>query len=428
MSRKYWPYIFVIALIYWAILRSAYQWGDSQRLPDGSIFEHLAHQEREKALAAIVPTPPPESTPDSRFRDAGPAFVAVRRSPSQILFMVDETSVVFGRHSGHPQRISVSAEPTATLAGLRDLWAPTSEVWDSLPGLVKSTPKGQQWVLQLSSDANVPVTIDRAVLADTGCSLSVGFLATVASGKQREFAAAPQDYFVIHRFPTAPAERPQSPDEVLELPDLKPAPEFEEAIARQLNQRMHKELLKVHSELMDNQEHIEQREETWPFVRPVGTWLAQWIQIDQQLQNGKAKLSFQTKAFRVTPDGTPRLFVRARWEIAGKTAFLMSAWFRGDPTPLLLNADARWSNQLRQGKLEYSFLDHREFQDILNVFDADRDGLGELLVYNQSAASSRISLYRYNDLGLIPMKASLRRDTTPRATCEPGLQAKTEVE
>jgi hypothetical protein len=428
MRRKYWPYIFLAVVLYGTLVWSAYQWGASQRLPDGSIFEHLANESREKALSSATTGPPPPPTADSRFRDAGPAFVAIRQGTSQVVFMIDQTSLVFGRHSGHPQRIAVSATPAAELAGLRELWGPTPEVLDSLPGMVKNTPVGQPWVLQLSPDSSIPVRIDRAVLADTGCSLSVGFLATVPPGQRAAFAATSKDYFVVRRLPVASAEPPQSPEQVSELPYWRPTPAFERQMAGLLTDRMRRDLSPVDTELRDNQEYIAKREETWPLVRPAGTWLAEWTQLDRQLQDGQGQLTYDTRAFRLTPDGEPRLFVRARWRIAGTTVFLMSAWFRADPTPVLLSSDSGWSNQLRQGKLEYSFLDHGDFQSILNVFDADHDGWAELLIYRQGVAASSITLYRYNDFGLIPMKASLKQDLAARNSCLPALQAQTEIQ
>jgi hypothetical protein len=428
MRRKYWPYIFLAIVLYGTVVWSAYQWGANQRLPDGSIFEHLANESRERALASATAESPLPPTADSRFRAAGPAFVAIRQGTDHVVFMVDQTSLVFGRHSGHPQRISVSATPAAELAGLRELWGATPEVFDSLPGIVKNTPVGQPWVLQLSPDSSIPVTIDRVVLADTGCSLSVGFLATVPPGQRAAFAATSEDYFVVRRLPVASAEPPQFPEQVSEEPTWQPSAAFERQMVRLLTDRMQRDLPQVDADLVDNQEHLAQREETWPLVRPAGTWLAEWKQLDRQLQDGQGQLNYDTRAFRLTPDGAPRLFVRARWRIADTTVFLMSAWFRADPAPVLLSADSGWSKQLRQGKLEYSFLDHGDFQSILNVFDADHDGWAELLIYRQSVASSAITLYRYNDFGLIPMKASLRQDLAARSSCLPGLQAQTEVE
>ena len=194
----------------------------------------------------------------------------------------------------------------------------------------------------------------------------------------------------VSRLPSA--EPPQSPEQVSEETDWHPTPAFERQMVRLLTDRMRRDLPQVDADLLDNQDHIAQREETWPLVRPAGTWLAEWKHLDRQLQDGQGQLNYDTRAFRLTPDGAPRLFVRARWRIAGTTVFLMSAWFRADPTPVLLSSDSGWSNQLRQGKLEYSFLDNGDFQSILNVFDADHDGWAELLIYRQGVASSSISL------------------------------------
>jgi hypothetical protein len=130
------------------------------------------------------------------------------------------------------------------------------------------------WVLQLSPDSSIPVTIDRAVLADTGCSLSVGFLATIPPGQRAAFSSASEDYFVVRRLPVASAEPPQSPEQVSEEPDWHPTPAFERQMVRLLTDRMRRDLPQVDADLLDNQDHIAQREETWPLGRPAGRNLA----------------------------------------------------------------------------------------------------------------------------------------------------------
>jgi len=56
---------------------------------------------------------------------------------------------------------------------------------------------------------------------------------------------------------------------------------------------------------------------------------------------------------------------------------------------------------------------------ILNEFDADRDGWAELLVYSSDGDSAQITMYRYTDLGLVPMQVSLREDLEPADSCDP---------
>jgi hypothetical protein len=43
---------------------------------------------------------------------------------------------------------------------------------------------------------------------------------------------------------------------------------------------------------------------------------------------------FDIRAFRLTPDGAPRLFVRARWKLENAPVFLMTAWLRAETLTL----------------------------------------------------------------------------------------------
>jgi len=157
--------------------------------------------------------------------------------------------------------------------------------------------------------------------------------------------------------------------------------------------------------------------------------LKEWIRADQALQRGEGALDYDIRSFRLTPDGIPRRFVRARWKLANVTVFLMSAWFKdeftnekGTAPPVLLSADSSWSTALRQGDASGTLGESLDFQSILNEFDADHDGWAELLIHSynvdtDAAPSTSIALYLYTDMGLVPLKAPLRRDTQSPESC-----------
>jgi hypothetical protein len=160
--------------------------------------------------------------------------------------------------------------------------------------------------------------------------------------------------------------------------------------------------------------------------------------VDRGLTRGEGTLDYDMRAFRLSPDGMPRVFVRARWKLANAPVFLMSAWFKAEPSkagpataevsetktpttteiaPVLLSADSSWSSVLREGPVTGSLGDSLDFQSILNEFDADRDGWAELLIHSDQGAATTITLYLYSDLGLAALKTPLRRDAQSPESC-----------
>jgi len=152
---------------------------------------------------------------------------------------------------------------------------------------------------------------------------------------------------------------------------------------------------------------------------------------------GEGTLDYDMRAFRLSPDGAPRVFVRARWKLANAPVFLMSAWFKEEPSNLdspkkalfqtnswqcavaavLLSADSSWSSVLREGPVTGALGEKLDFQSVLNEFDADRDGWAELLIHSDQGAATTISLYLYSDMGLAALKTPLRRDAQPPESC-----------
>jgi hypothetical protein len=90
---------------------------------------------------------------------------------------------------------------------------------------------------------------------------------------------------------------------------------------------------------------------------------------------------------------------------------------RAEVSPLLLSADSSWSVVLREGAVTGALGESLNFQTILNEFDADHDGWGELLVYSDQGAATTITLYLYSDMGLAPLKTPLRRDAQSPESC-----------
>jgi hypothetical protein len=455
MRRKNRKWVATGVALYLLVMWSAYRWGVAQRPTDGNIFEHIEREakrknaeDRAKALAKEAAAQPKPSGA-SRLNAAGPAFVAARYDATHVVFMVSaETESRFAsspQFGGTPIKLPAAAKPAAPLAGLQELWEPDSHALHFFPEIVQKTQPGEQWMLSVSSDATVPVTVDRAVIAPTGCSLALGFLASVPPDQQASFAASSQEYFVVRRKPVESADTaPQS--HIADISEWKASPVLRKQIEQQLNQRMQQEVAKIDARLVANAASpgASAGESS---IGPARPRLKEWIYADHALIRGEGALDYDIRALRLTPDGDPRLFVRARWKLVDSPVFLMTAWFKTEQfkeesaksespgtgtlkstsfqpaaahpeaATVLLSSDSSWSTALRESEPTGTLGDRLDFQQILNEFDADHDGWAELLIHSDEGTSTAITLYLYTDLGLVPMKSPLRRDSQAPESC-----------
>jgi hypothetical protein len=447
MRRKNRKWVALAIGIYLLIMVSAYRWGATQHIPEGNIFVRMEHEgirrqaeERARTVPEHAPTPP-TPTAEVRLASAGPAYVAARYDATHIVFMVTSDaesrfpSSPLRRTSGTPTRIPAPSKTAAPLAGLDELYEPDSQSLHFFPAIVQKTQPGDRWLLSVSVDASIPVVIDRVVIAPVGCSLALGFLASVPSDQRAVFTAASHEYFLV-RPKAVEAAGPPVASHIAELPGWKASPAAAKQIVQQLNARMNDEVAKIDARLLANAGSPGATAANVP-VGDARPRLKEWLHADQGLARGEGMLDYDVRAFQLTPDGLPRLFVRARWKLADAPVFLMTAWFKAnastaDAPLMLLSADASWSTALRNGEAPVSLGDRLDFVSILNEFDDDHDGWAELLVHSYDAhsydarsaqgtpsrvASTAIAPYVYTDQGLVPLKAALHRELQSPESC-----------
>ncbi|HTS38064.1 MAG TPA: hypothetical protein VMH04_20480 [Candidatus Solibacter sp.] len=432
MRRKNRKWVAIAVAIYLGIMYSAYRWGISQRMPEGNIFvkqerEGIRRLQEEKARQEAAEAAP-KPTGEARFTAAGPAYVAARYDDSHVVFVVAaDTESRFSPNplirGGNPTKISGPEHPAAPLAGLQELWEPDQQSLHFFPKIIQATQPGDQWILSVSPSLTIPVSIDRVISAPAGCTLALGFLASVPPDPQKVFAASGANYFAVRRNPVAPADPPVHSN-ISELPDWNVSRWFP-AIENELNARMKQEVSRIDAELVANAGSPGSVAAESPIgsARPR---LKEWLHADHGLLRGEGKTDYDVHAYTLTPDGAPRLYVRARWTLAGANVFLMTAWFKQQEKKrqaqtadelTLLFADSSWSKDLREGVAPASLGDHLDFQTILNEFDADSDGWAELLVHARSGNHSTIAVELYSDQGLIPIKQEFRRDIASADAC-----------
>lgn len=424
MRRKNRKWVALAIGTYLLIIVSAFRWSQHNRLPgEPSILvkrdrEVWARMQAERAEKAKL-EPHPQPTGEPRLRAAGPAYVAARYDATHVVFIVaTDTEARFSSsplmRSGNPTKISAPARPAAPLAGLQELWEPDQQSLHFFPRIIQTTQPGDQWRLDFSPGTTIPVTIERPIIAPTGCFLAMGFLASVPPDQRNLFASSRAEYFVVRSTPVESADAPVQ-SQISELPDWNVAPAFSE-IEQQLTDRMKQELTQIDGDLIANAGTPGARANEMPIANPYPR-LKEWLRADQALLRGEGKILYDVHAFSLTPDSTPRLYVRARWTLAQANVFLMTAWFKADAKPVLLSADVHWSKAFRNGEASDSLGDTLNFQTILNYFDADHDGWAELLMHTYEGSNSTLALYLYTDQGLVPMKMPLTREAASADSC-----------
>ena len=278
-----------------------------------------------------------------------------------------------------------------------DLWEPSPEVLAANRALFDLARPGAQWQLELSANSRIPVIVQKPVLG-TYDSPFAGFLAEVMPASQKEFAASTQQYFLVHKGAPPGGGTASEAPKIGPLPEWKATPELQSQIERTLNARMQAELPAVHTESAAEYERAGNIDETGE------AWAKQWEQFDETLSLGKGKLDYDSQAFLLTRDGVPRVFVRARWTINQRPAFLLALWLRAGPALTVEAVDAHWARAMRKREFSSYALDRRYLGTILNVFDPDSDGHGALLIFGRGYEGVGITLYRYTDAGPIPTK------------------------
>jgi hypothetical protein len=430
MTRKNRRYVAIAAVLYLFIIWSAFRWGASQRLPEGSVFNRIERDgikrlAAEKAQAAAAQQPLLGPTGESRLVAAGPAYVSARYDATHVVFVVtSDTESRFAasatsmsnaiRNAGIPTRLPAPVKLYAPLSGLQELYSPDSHSLHFFPKIVQQTAAGDTWNLDVSAETTIPVRIEQPVIVPMGCSLAIGFLASVPAEHAAAFAASSQEYFAVRRGPVEPADSPQD-SHVGEMHAWKLSSPTAKEIELLLNQRMQKELRTIDARLMANASSSGETASSFPGgARPQAR---EWIHADQGLLRGEGHLDYDVHAYHLTPDGAPRLFVRARWTLADAQAFLMTAWLRADASLVLLSADAHWSTAMRDGTGGSVRETDLNFQSVLNEFDTDHDGWAELLMHSNDGDVSHIGLYLYTDLGLVPLKSDLRPERQAPESC-----------
>ena len=206
-------------------------------------------------------------------------------------------------------------------------------------------------------------------MAEVACGTTVAAIGEVEEAEQAAFrvlgvkhylAVRESDFVEVGLHPVVPAI-------LTETPALSPS--ARERLEASLQEQFQRELPRVRRVSAARYALMSQLGQVHP-----------WEVRDERLARGEGKLFYDFRAVRVTPDQQDRYYVRARWVLDRETVFLMSAWIWPARDMLVESVYTRPSEWMRMSEFQSERLGFADLGILLNVFDYDGDGWGEVLV------------------------------------------------
>jgi hypothetical protein len=247
--------------------------------------------------------------------------------------------------------------------------------------LTKSTVAvGDRWAIDAGRGGWFNTSIDGFVL-NGGCSETAAVVASISRDKLAAFSSVRDKYFPAHA--TSGWTPPAKTSSVGSMAYVVTQSDREKigGVLRQAFERDSPALLQQ----MSQDAHA--------------GGIDDWREKYKRIAAGGGRIDFDTQAFRLTPDGFPRLFVRATWTLDGKTAYAMSAWMRTAPALDIEQADTHTAKFAWFREFQYDPIGLGMNGEVLGVTDIDRDGLAEVLMLYRFYESISIELQRYPSVG-----------------------------
>src|SRR4051812_4572506 len=254
---------------------------------------------------------------------------------------------------------------------------------------------GERWLVHASAGQQLQAEAERIVGGSFGCQDAIGVLLRVAPESAGAFAALRARYFVAER-----AHAGQSPQRATGSavgPVRSPSADaFKRALDATLEGLLARELPRVRADAEpDIARNASSPDEA------LRSSARQQRAIDEALQRGRGQLRYDVQSFTLSPDRVPVHFVRAQWMVDGQQGFAASLWVRGEQTLELVETNLSPAHWLRMTEFNRT-LSREHLGLVLDVFDRDHDGWGEVLVAQGGYESMSLSLLEYSAGGFRP--------------------------
>jgi hypothetical protein len=247
---------------------------------------------------------------------------------------------------------------------------------------------GMRWVVHLASGQQAEAVAERYVGGNPACSDAVGVLLRVESAPDRPFSAHRGRYFIASPGGRGVA-RPDT-SQIAALPAAAVSVANRAAVTRILDDLLVNELPRVRAEAEDEVERM--AASTVDYHK---SWARERRQIDEGLAGGRGRLSYDVQPFRLGPGTAPLYFVRAIWRVEGRPGFAAAVWLRGEGMLEVVRLDLRPASWLRMFEFQGE-ISNDQLGMVLNVFDIDQDGWGEVLFAQGGYESMGLELREYS--------------------------------
>lgn len=312
-------------------------------------------------------------------------FIAHRYDDSRVVFSLektfqDEPELLRRDLAQNPSRLP---DPAAKLAGM-SLWKMDDGFWKRHVKDLAGPLPGDRWVLEAGGLTTFHCTIERLAVAEIACGTAIVAIGQVDPAEQEAFKHLKERYYlVISEANHVAVPPPEAGPAILKEP-LALSAGVTERLEASLQEQFLRELPRVRRASAASYALMARLGREHP-----------WLDRDERLARSEGKLSYDLRAFRLSPDGQPRYFVRARWTLDGHTSFLMSAWVWPDRDMLVETVDSRPSEWLRMNEFQSERLGLNDLGIVLNVFDYDGDGWGEILIGQRRYEGFHMRLLKY---------------------------------
>lgn len=272
----------------------------------------------------------------------------------------------------------------------------------ALPGHIAELPAphdavdrpGARWTIHAAPGIAVTATAERSVVGGGGCFGSYGVIARVDDEWRDGFRAVRFNYHAARRG-AVPAWSPGSTLGVIDAFRAADRARLEAVVRPELDRAIREVVEAAAPDYRRAREHDR-------------AWAVAWRAADAALLRGAGSLDLDALTSVLTPDGDPRLYVRTRVQVGGRSAFAMWFWIRdrgGEMTVEHRSAEPAKHMRIREYGGPFD-LPLSRVGDVLGILDADGDGWAEILVTAHGYEGQSITAYEYSPRALEPTGAS----------------------